>query len=126
MDESFYGNNGESVVRKVDKGEGLATVSLILGLIAALGFVFVIPPFVCGATAIVLAFLSVSDNGMSFRAKIGMFMGILSIVLLIVIMVSVANYIMTHPGIFDSFYKEFNGNFNELYEEILKGEGGYV
>ena len=126
MDESFYGNTGESTVKKVDKGEGLATASLILGLVAALGFVFVVPPFVCGATAIVLAFLSVSDNGMSFRAKIGMFMGILSIVLLIVIMVSAVNYLMTNPGIFDSIYKEFDGSFEELYNELLNGEGGYI
>ncbi len=55
-----------------------------------------------------------------------MFMGILSIVLLIVIMVSAVNYLMTNPGIFDSIYKEFDGSFEELYNELLNGEGGYI
>ncbi len=113
MDEAVKNGSGAG---------GLATAALILGIVAALGFVFLFPPFICGATAITLGLLSRSGGVLSLRAKIGICMGILSIVLLLVILVSAVHLILTNPD-FLEFYKN---NFNELYQELLEQEGGYV
>lgn len=101
---------------------GLATAALILGIVAALGFIFVFPPFIFGATAIVLGLLSKTGDQMSMRAKIGICMGALSMILLCLILVSAVHLIMSDPGLLD----EFNNNFNDLYNEMLTREGGYV
>lgn len=102
----------------VSKTEGLATAALILGIIAAMGFAFVLPPFVFGATAIVLGLLSSGRDGIALRAKIGMFMGALSMVFLIVIMISAVHLIMSNPDILE----EFRQYYNEIYQE-LESEG---
>ena len=121
MDESFNDPGAVSGVKKKDMGEGLATASLILGVLAALGFVFVFPPFMFGATAIVLAFLSSGENGIALRAKIGMFMGAISMVLLVVVIISAVRFLLANPGMFDDFHKEFN----ELYQE-LQNSGSFT
>ena len=101
---------------------GLATAALILGVVAALGFIFVLPPFICGATAITLGLLSGNSEGMSLRAKIGICMGALSIILLCLILVSGIHLIMTNP----EYFKDFTYNFNNVYNELLEQEGGFV
>ena len=100
--------------RVKEKGSGLATAALILGLIGALGFVFVFPPFVFGATAIVLGLLSGNGSGIALRAKIGMFMGALSMALFIVITAAAINLLRTDPGLRYEFQKEYD----RLYEEL--------
>ena len=97
-----------------EKGSGLATAALILGLIGALGFVFVFPPFVFGATAIVLGLLSGNGSGIALRAKIGMFMGGLSMALFVIIMAAAINLLRTEPGLME----EFKHEYNRVYEEL--------
>ena len=121
MNESFDDPGAVSGVKKRDMGEGLATASLILGVMAALGFVFVLPPFMFGATAIVLAFLSSGENGIALRGKIGMFMGAISMVLLVFIIASAVHFFLSNPGMFDDYYKEFN----ELYQE-MQNSGSFI
>lgn len=108
------------------KTSALATAALILGIIAALGLVFVFPPFICGATAITLGFLSRSDEGLSLRAKIGICMGILSIVLLIIITVSAINFLIDNPDVYRHFTSDFNEFYNEIYQELMEQEGGFI
>ena len=121
MNESVDDPGAVSGVKKRDMGEGLATASLILGVMAALGFVFVLPPFMFGATAIVLAFLSSGENGIALRGKIGMFMGAISMVLLVFIIASAVHFFLSNPGMFDDYYKEFN----ELYQE-MQNSGSFI
>ncbi|MCR4590956.1 MAG: hypothetical protein K5668_09060 [Lachnospiraceae bacterium] len=112
--------NEENIVKP--NNNGLATAALILGIVAALGFVFVFPPFIFGATAIVLGLLSKTGDSMSMRAKIGICMGTLSILLLCLILISAVHIIMTNPGMLD----EFRNNFDEIYNGLLTQEGGYI
>ena len=115
MNESFDDPGAVSGVKKRDMGEGLATASLILGVMAALGFVFVLPPFMFGA------FLSSGENGIALRGKIGMFMGAISMVLLVLVIASAVHFFLSNPGMFDDYYKEFN----ELYQE-MQNSGSFI
>ena len=113
----------EEYIEKPNKNN-LATASLILGVVAALGFIFVFPPFVFGATAIVLGLLSKTGDMMSMRSKIGICMGALSMILLCFVLGSAIHLLMTDPNLL----KEFNDNFNDIYQNVygIPGEGGYV
>ncbi len=118
MNEGYFENPETNIGRTtVPKGDGLATAALILGFIGALGIVFVFPPFIFGATAIALGLLSRGDDGLSMKARIGMFMGGLSMALLVVIVVSGVHLLMSNPDI----RKEFNQDFDRIYEELENG-----
>ncbi len=106
--------------------DGLATAALILGVIAALGFAFVFPPFICGATAITLGLLSRMDGVISLRAKIGICMGALSMILLLVVIIYGMHIIMSNPALMQDFTDSFNDVYNEVYKELLQQEGGFV
>ena len=105
---------------------GLATAALILGVVAALGFAFVFPPFICGATAITLGLLSRMDGVISLRAKIGICMGALSMILLLVVIIYGMHIIMSNPALMQDFTDNFNDVYNEVYKELLQQEGGFV
>ncbi len=131
MDGSFNSTGSSAEVKIRDKGEGLATASLILGILGALGFIFVLPPFLFGATAIVLSLLSSSGNGIALRAKIGMFMGAISMALIAFITASVITFFVSHPGIFKDYHNDFNELYEELYDEMYEelqdnGKGGWI
>ncbi len=112
----------EEAVKNKPCVNGIATAALILGIVAALGFVFVLPPFICGATAITLGLLSRSGGELSLRAKIGICMGVLSIVLLCVVLISAVHLILTNPEILEIY----NDTVNEMYRELLEQKGGFV
>jgi len=115
----------ENSIRRAG-ANGLATAALILGVVAALGFAFVFPPFVFGATAITLGLLSKMDGVISLRAKIGICMGALSMILLLIIIISAIHLIMTNPGLMQDFTDNFKDVYNEVYDELLQQEGGFV
>ncbi len=117
MNEDYFNPENQMNRPRDLKSEGLALASLILGLLGAIGLVFVIPPFVFGATAIVLGLLSRTGAGISLKAKIGMFMGGLSMVLLVVILISGIHLLMTNPGL----KEDFDRDFNRIYEELENG-----
>ncbi len=106
------------------KTNGLATAALIMGVIGALGFIFVLPPFLFGATAIVLGLLSGTREGMSMRAKIAIIMGALSMIILIICIVSAVRFLMSNPD----FIQNFEDTFLEIYDEMQENgvlTGGY-
>lgn len=127
-DEKRTQRMNEGVEKTISRAgaNGLATAALILGVVAALGFAFVFPPFVFGATAITLGLLSRIDGFISLRAKIGICMGALSMILLLVIIISGIYLIMTNPGLMEDFTDNFNDVYNEVYNELLQQEGGFV
>ena len=102
------------------KTNGLATAALILGVLGALGFIFVLPPFVFGATAIALGLLSGTREGMTMRAKIAVIMGTLSMVLFIICVVQAVRFIMSNPD----FVNQFEENFRQIYNE-LENDGNF-
>ncbi len=108
----------------VSKTNGIATAALILGVMGALGFIFVFPPFVFGATAIALGLLSGTREGMSMRAKIAIIMGALSMIILIICIVSAVHFLMSNPD----FVQEFEDMVLRMYEEMEENgviTGGY-
>ena len=108
----------------VSKTNGLATAALVLGVMGALGFIFVFPPFVFGATAIVLGLLSGTREGMSMRAKIAIIMGALSMIILVVCIVSAVRFLMSNP----EFMQNFEDTVLRMYEEMEENgviTGGY-
>lgn len=76
---------------------GMATASLILGIVGLATFCCIYTPVICGALAIILALLS-RDNGkaLSSRANTGLILGIIGvtigIVLILVFVVQIIGY----------------------------------
>ena len=99
---------------KAVKTDGLATAALILAILGALGFIFVFPPFVFGATAVALGLLSGTREGMTLKAKIAVIMGALSMVMFIVCVVSAVRFLMSNP----EFVYQFRDTFQEIYDEL--------
>ncbi len=114
MNEEYYSQENRTARSTIPKGDGLATAALVLGLIAALGCLFVLPPFIFGATAVVLGLLSAGEEGLSLKAKIGMFTGVLSMVILVVLVISAVYLLMTDPGLRENI----TNDFNRIYKEV--------
>ncbi len=94
----------------------LFTASMILGILtvatALLGTVYL--PFMLGGVAIVMGILSRDDQGtVDFKAKIGILLGALGIVLNIVVVATSVYTVFNNP----EQYKAFDSVFERVYGE---------
>ncbi len=80
----------------MNQNSGKATASLVLGIISMVGLCSPIVGIICGIIALVLSFMAKKDGTVNGKQKAGLILGIIGIVLSVVMMivnvVILANY----------------------------------
>ncbi len=109
MNENLYYQRVEK-----PKGEGMALASLILGVVSILSVAFVIPSFICGPLAIILAFLSRGSHRMNGRALAGLIIGSIGLCLVTIMTIQSIIYIYQNPEIFQEILQEYERELQRL------------
>lgn len=90
-----------------------ATASFVLGIIGIATGCCVYTSIICGALAVMFAFLSRGgEMTMNTKAKISVILGIVSIILGILIFVSALAIVISQYGSFDAYLNEYNEILN--------------
>jgi hypothetical protein len=102
------------------RSSGLATASIVMGIIAIATSCCIYSAIVAGALSIIFALLSRGGElTMDSKGKIGLTLGIIGLVLTIIVYVAVFTYMIQYYGSFDKML-DYSNKFSQQYMQTYQ------
>lgn len=114
MDYQFYGQQ-----QNKRRSNRMEFYSMVLGIIALVGFCLLYPPLICGSLAIVFALLSRGgESTFAPKAKAGLTLGSIALGLVLFVCIFSVVYVLVFYGSMENMLLQMEDVIRPMYESL--------